>query len=151
MLWCTCNVVAGWSLASHTRPLLHIRHPSRTREECADGELTLVENCQFVEAHTDFKWAQCKSKFCLHLFFFFFFLQFELFYNQHFSGRKLTWLHYLCTGSRKHTTHTVYMKMWLQLKIHRFGCIRIVIVNKKTVSHPGRFNNGRKTRYKNYV
>ncbi|MBN3311157.1 CUL2 protein, partial [Amia calva] len=23
---------------------------------------------------------------------------FELFYNQHFSGRKLTWLHYLCTG-----------------------------------------------------
>lgn len=26
-------------------------------------------------------------------------LQFELFYNQHFSGRKLTWLHYLCTGS----------------------------------------------------
>lgn len=27
------------------------------------------------------------------------FLQFELFYNQHFSGRKLTWLHYLCTGN----------------------------------------------------
>lgn len=25
--------------------------------------------------------------------------QFELFYNQHFSGRKLTWLHYLCTGN----------------------------------------------------
>uniref|UniRef100_A0A2K6K0Q7 Cullin 2 n=1 Tax=Rhinopithecus bieti TaxID=61621 RepID=A0A2K6K0Q7_RHIBE len=23
---------------------------------------------------------------------------FELFYSQHFSGRKLTWLHYLCTG-----------------------------------------------------
>ncbi|RXM97256.1 Cullin-2 [Acipenser ruthenus] len=28
-------------------------------------------------------------------------LQFELFYNQHFSGRKLTWLHYLCTGEVK--------------------------------------------------
>ncbi|GCC38436.1 hypothetical protein chiPu_0016950, partial [Chiloscyllium punctatum] len=26
---------------------------------------------------------------------------FELFYNQHFSGRKLTWLHYLCTGEVK--------------------------------------------------
>lgn len=31
--------------------------------------------------------------------FFTFCLQFELFYNQHFSGRKLTWLHYLCTGN----------------------------------------------------
>uniref|UniRef100_A0A3B3SH55 Cullin-2 n=1 Tax=Paramormyrops kingsleyae TaxID=1676925 RepID=A0A3B3SH55_9TELE len=28
-------------------------------------------------------------------------LQFELFYSQHFSGRKLTWLHYLCTGEVK--------------------------------------------------
>ncbi|XP_028933463.1 cullin-2 isoform X1 [Ornithorhynchus anatinus] len=27
--------------------------------------------------------------------------QFELFYSQHFSGRKLTWLHYLCTGEVK--------------------------------------------------
>ncbi|XP_014400932.1 PREDICTED: cullin-2 isoform X2 [Myotis brandtii] len=26
---------------------------------------------------------------------------FELFYSQHFSGRKLTWLHYLCTGEVK--------------------------------------------------
>uniref|UniRef100_A0A672IXR1 Cullin family profile domain-containing protein n=1 Tax=Salarias fasciatus TaxID=181472 RepID=A0A672IXR1_SALFA len=26
---------------------------------------------------------------------------FEMFYNQHFSGRKLTWLHYLCTGEVK--------------------------------------------------
>lgn len=26
---------------------------------------------------------------------------FELFYNQHFNGRKLTWLHYLCTGEVK--------------------------------------------------
>ncbi|XP_043546569.1 cullin-2 isoform X2 [Chiloscyllium plagiosum] len=26
---------------------------------------------------------------------------FEVFYNQHFSGRKLTWLHYLCTGEVK--------------------------------------------------
>uniref|UniRef100_A0A8C6LZJ4 Cullin 2 n=1 Tax=Nothobranchius furzeri TaxID=105023 RepID=A0A8C6LZJ4_NOTFU len=26
---------------------------------------------------------------------------FERFYNQHFSGRKLTWLHYLCTGEVK--------------------------------------------------
>uniref|UniRef100_A0A8C4RTN4 Cullin 2 n=1 Tax=Erpetoichthys calabaricus TaxID=27687 RepID=A0A8C4RTN4_ERPCA len=26
---------------------------------------------------------------------------FELFYNQHFSGRKITWLHYLCTGEVK--------------------------------------------------
>uniref|UniRef100_A0A8B9MHV1 Cullin 2 n=1 Tax=Accipiter nisus TaxID=211598 RepID=A0A8B9MHV1_9AVES len=26
---------------------------------------------------------------------------FELFYSQHFSGRKLTWLHYLCTGKNK--------------------------------------------------
>uniref|UniRef100_A0A8C4N3R7 Cullin-2 n=1 Tax=Eptatretus burgeri TaxID=7764 RepID=A0A8C4N3R7_EPTBU len=26
---------------------------------------------------------------------------FELFYNQNFSGRKLTWLHYLCTGEVK--------------------------------------------------
>nr|XP_048693663.1 cullin-2 isoform X2 [Caretta caretta] len=28
-------------------------------------------------------------------------LKFELFYSQHFSGRKLTWLHYLCTGEVK--------------------------------------------------
>ncbi|OXB61484.1 hypothetical protein ASZ78_000196 [Callipepla squamata] len=27
--------------------------------------------------------------------------KFELFYSQHFSGRKLTWLHYLCTGEVK--------------------------------------------------
>lgn len=33
-----CSRLAGWSLASHTRPLLHICHPSRTREERADGE-----------------------------------------------------------------------------------------------------------------
>lgn len=35
-----CYLSAGWSLASHTRPLLHIRHPSRAREERADGEST---------------------------------------------------------------------------------------------------------------
>lgn len=29
--------------------------------------------------------------------------QFELFYNQNFSGRKLTWLHYLCTGTNQST------------------------------------------------
>lgn len=37
-----CHVGSGGSLAPHTRPLLHIRHPSRIREERADGELTLV-------------------------------------------------------------------------------------------------------------
>lgn len=36
-------------------------------------------------------------------------LQFELFYNQHFSGRKLTWLHYLCTGS------SVIFVVWTQV------------------------------------
>lgn len=41
-----CHVVAGWSLASHTRPLLHIRHPSRTREECADGELLMWSSAE---------------------------------------------------------------------------------------------------------
>lgn len=35
-----CCLCAGWSLASHARPLLHIRHPSRAREERADGEST---------------------------------------------------------------------------------------------------------------
>ena len=37
-------------------------------------------------------------------------LQFELFYNQHFSGRKLTWLHYLCTGNT-HTHSRAHVQM----------------------------------------
>lgn len=51
--------------------------------------------------------------------FFFFFLQFELFYNQHFSGRKLTWLHYLCTGN----THTSWT-----------NCIRSECEKKRTAN-----------------
>lgn len=33
-----CRPFAGWSLASHTRPLVHVRHPSGVREERSDGE-----------------------------------------------------------------------------------------------------------------
>jgi hypothetical protein len=32
--------------------------------------------------------------------FYYFLLQFENFYHNHFSGRKLTWLHHLCQGMR---------------------------------------------------
>lgn len=96
-----CHVVAGWSLASHTCSLLHIRHPSRTREECADGEFTLVEHSANISYRfTLMKGVHCKNRFCLPLL-----LQFELFYNQHFSGRKLTWLHYLCTGNTNTHVH----------------------------------------------
>lgn len=41
------------------------------------------------------------------------FLQFELFYNQHFSGRKLTWLHYLCTGSANTLFKAELCKIWM--------------------------------------
>lgn len=81
-----CRVVAGRSMASHPRPLLHFWHPSRIREERADGQHDFI-----VFTPQRIKW---KSQFFSSIS-----LQFELFYNQHFSGRKLTWLHYLCTGN----------------------------------------------------
>lgn len=79
-------------MATHTCPLLHIRHPSRTREERANGEFVGTDN-RFIPIEVAF----CKFIHSLSLSLF----QFELFYNQHFSGRKLTWLHYLCTGKKK--------------------------------------------------
>lgn len=65
------HVVAGWSLAPHTRPLFHIRHPSRAREERADGESTLAERDELsvVEDYTDQRSALQNSKICLQLLF----------------------------------------------------------------------------------
>uniref|UniRef100_A0A0E9TIA1 Uncharacterized protein n=1 Tax=Anguilla anguilla TaxID=7936 RepID=A0A0E9TIA1_ANGAN len=34
-------------------------------------------------------------------------VSFELFYNQHFGGMKLTWLHYLCTGGHRDRIHVL--------------------------------------------
>lgn len=46
-------------------------------------------------------------------------LQFELFYNQHFSGRKLTWLHYLCTGSTVTVSHTFFFLLFFICELER--------------------------------
>lgn len=51
-----------------------------------------------------------------------FVLQFELFYSQHFSGRKLTWLHYLCTGKNKcFAKLTLYITVNYLLKVFSNG------------------------------
>ncbi len=97
--------VSGRRVASHTRSLFYVRHPAGAGEKCTNGERapnTIMINlpscpeswtCPFISLWRWFNW-------CL-------FLQFELFYNQHFSGRKLTWLHYLCTGNvARAETHT---------------------------------------------
>lgn len=113
----TCNIVlcVMW-LQAGAWPLTHV--PSSTfaipqeLEKSVQMVSRLLLEHNWIVSRRGSYWskehiAKYKSVFTL-------FLQFELFYNQHFSGRKLTWLHYLCTGSAN--TH------FLKLNYVRFEC-----------------------------
>ncbi|KAK1794891.1 hypothetical protein P4O66_010091, partial [Electrophorus voltai] len=57
---------------------------------------------------------------------------FELFYNQHFSGRKLTWLHYLCTGEVK---MNYLSKPYVAMVTTYQMAVLLVFNNSETVSY----------------
>nr|XP_019943416.1 PREDICTED: cullin-2 isoform X1 [Paralichthys olivaceus] len=57
---------------------------------------------------------------------------FELFYNQHFSGRKLTWLHYLCTGEVK---MNYLSKPYVAMVTTYQMAVLLAFNNSQTVTH----------------
>ncbi|TSK16048.1 Cullin-2 [Bagarius yarrelli] len=57
---------------------------------------------------------------------------FEMFYNQNFSGRKLTWLHYLCTGEVK---MNYLSKPYVAMVTTYQMAVLLVFNNSETVSY----------------